>query len=276
MRAAEVEHRSQRVRRVDGLHRRIHRLERMMLLVGLDGEFHILRRDRLAIVEARIVAQLDGHLEAAVGDLPAFRQIGLRVPLIVEPEQRREQLRSGNARGRAGGDRRIEMPGDDPVRECQGPAPFGLLRRRCRRGQDRSRRSQRHQELFHIPVLPIGSRSRRDARTCHEAEAASEPPASSKVPDFLSTARPAGFGAGSRSRGTVRKCHVLSCDVMFRRAAPLSAGPAEAPPVPILHIVPPSRFVPFPPPPACLRRVPVSRVSHVRTRLRLRRRGSRA
>ena len=48
---------------------------------------------------------------------------------------------------------------------------------------------------------------------------------------------------------------------------------AEAPPACILHIVPPSRFVPFAPPPACLRRGPFSRVSHVCVRVRLRRRG---
>ena len=29
----------------------------------------------------------------------------------------------------------------------------------------------------------------------------------------------------------------MSCDVMFRRAAPVSAGPGEAPPVCILHVV---------------------------------------
>ena len=39
---------------------------------------------------------------------------------------------------------------------------------------------------------------------------------------------------------------------------------AEAPPACILHVVPPSRFVPLAPPPAWLRRVPFSRVSHVR------------
>ena len=50
---------------------------------------------------------------------------------------------------------------------------------------------------------------------------------------------------------TPRRCHEMSCDVMFRRTAPVSARLAEAPSVPILHIVPPSRFVPFTPPPAC-------------------------
>ena len=66
--------------------------------------------------------------------------------------------------------------------------------------------------------------------------------------------------------GHVMKCHVLSCDVMFRRVAPLSVRLAEAPPsvscIPFLHRV----SVPFAPPPACLRRVPVSRVSHGRAR----------
>ena len=61
-------------------------------------------------------------------------------------------------------------------------------------------------------------------------------------------------------------CHEMSCDVMFRRAAPVSARLAEAPSVCILHVVPPLRFVPFAPLPACLRRVPFSRVSHGRAR----------
>ena len=49
----------------------------------------------------------------------------------------------------------------------------------------------------------------------------------------------------------------MSC---FSAAPPLSDCLAEAPHVSILHVVPPSRFVAFAPPPACLRRDPVSRV----------------
>ena len=80
-----------------------------------------------------------------------------------------------------------------------------------------------------------------------------------------------------------RTCHEMSCSVMrchamscFAAAPPLSDCLAEAPLVSILHAVPPSRFVPFAPPPACLRRDPVSRVSRGRARPRSRRRGSRA
>ena len=72
------------------------------------------------------------------------------------------------------------------------------------------------------------------------------------------------------------KCHVLSCDVMFgRRLAPLHR-PRRISAVRILHGVTPSCFVPFGPPPACLRRVPVSRVSRAGAGARRRRRGSRA
>ncbi len=53
----------------------------------------------------------------------------------------------------------------------------------------------------------------------------------------------------------------MSC---FAAAPPLSACLAEAPPVCILHIVPPSASVPFASPPACLWRVPVSRVAWAR------------
>ena len=57
-----------------------------------------------------------------------------------------------------------------------------------------------------------------------------------------------------------RDCHEMSCSVMRCHVSPpprpSSAGLAEAPPVPILHVVPPSASVPFAPPPACLRRVP--------------------
>ena len=58
----------------------------------------------------------------------------------------------------------------------------------------------------------------------------------------------------------------MSC---FAAAPPLSASLAEAPPVCILHIVPPSASVPFAPPPACLRCVPFSRVSHGRACVRV-------
>ena len=53
-------------------------------------------------------------------------------------------------------------------------------------------------------------------------------------------------------------CHEMSCCVMRCHVSPppLSAGLAEAPLVPMLHVVPPSHFVPFPPP-ACRRRVPI-------------------
>ena len=55
---------------------------------------------------------------------------------------------------------------------------------------------------------------------------------------------------------------------MFRRAAPLSACLAETPSVCILHVVPPSRFVPFALPPACLRRVPsFARIACARARV---------
>ena len=83
----------------------------------------------------------------------------------------------------------------------------------------------------------------------------------------------------AKGAGTLRRCHEVSCCVMRCHVPPrraLSADLLEAPVVCILHVVPPSRFVPFAPPPACLRRVPVSRVSHGRARPRLRRRGSRA
>ena len=83
----------------------------------------------------------------------------------------------------------------------------------------------------------------------------------------------------AKRAGTLRRCHEVSCCVMRCHVPPrraLSADLLEAPVVCILHVVPPSRFVPFAPPPACLRRVPVSRVSHGRARPRSRRRGSRA
>ena len=62
---------------------------------------------------------------------------------------------------------------------------------------------------------------------------------------------------GAHSR-CVMKCHVLSCEGHDR----LSAGLANAPSVWVLHVIPPSRFVPFALPAACLRRDPFSRVSH--------------
>ena len=67
---------------------------------------------------------------------------------------------------------------------------------------------------------------------------------------------------------TPRGCHEMSCSVMpcSAAAAPVSADLPEAPSVCIPHVIPPSRFVPFVPPPACLRRVPFSRVSHGRAR----------
>ena len=71
----------------------------------------------------------------------------------------------------------------------------------------------------------------------------------------------------AKGAGTLRRCHEVSCCVMRCHVPPrraLSADLLEAPVVCILHVVPPSRFVLFAPPPACLRRVPFSRVSHGR------------
>ena len=64
---------------------------------------------------------------------------------------------------------------------------------------------------------------------------------------------------------TPRGCHdVMRCHVPPRRAR--LRRPRRSAAVPILHVVPPSCFVPFAPLPACLRRVPFSRVSHGRAR----------
>ncbi len=43
--------------------------------------------------------------------------------------------------------------------------------------------------------------------------------------------------ASTPTNSDILGSYEMSCDVMFRRAAPLSASPGEAPPVCILHVV---------------------------------------
>ena len=54
--------------------------------------------------------------------------------------------------------------------------------------------------------------------------------------------RPRSAPKARRHPGDVMKCHVLSCDVMFRRRAAPFRGPRRSAAVRILHTVPPSRF----------------------------------
>ena len=114
-----LKHRGVLVGRLDGLHRRVHGLERVVSLICLDRELHVFGRDRIAIVEHRVLAEINRYGHAVVRDFPAFRQIRLQLPLVVEAQERRKHLRAGNTGGRTGRNGRIKVAADDAVDERQ-------------------------------------------------------------------------------------------------------------------------------------------------------------
>jgi hypothetical protein len=66
--------------------------EGMHRLRGLDGELHVLRGDRLAVVEGRPLHEVERVPERVRRDLPALREVGLGDELVVELDEARVEL----------------------------------------------------------------------------------------------------------------------------------------------------------------------------------------
>ena len=132
MRVGQMDDRGMFVRRLDRGDRLEHRLERVVCLDRLDRELHVLRRDGLAVMEFGALDQIEGHRQPVIGHLPAFGQIGMRLPVGVVSQRRGEDLRAGHGRGDAGLNRRIEMAGHLRGHHDHGSAGMALLRRATR------------------------------------------------------------------------------------------------------------------------------------------------
>ena len=106
---------------------------------GVDGERHVLRRDRRPVMEGCPLHQVKRHGQFVFRDLPAFRQIGLRVPAFIVTQRGREQLRArltgGGARLHGG----VQVP--RRLLDChdQRPTLLGLL------GDNRCERPRGHE-----------------------------------------------------------------------------------------------------------------------------------
>ncbi len=164
MRMRQMDDRRVVVRRVDCADRLEHRREGMMGLDRLDGELHIVRRDRLAVVELRLLDEVERQRQPVIGQFPTLGQVRMRLPVLVVAERRGENLRSGHGRGRAGLDRRIEVARRLRRHHHQAPAGLAIVRERERNlaaSERHSRRrlqekSARDVHLVHPLVCPLG------------------------------------------------------------------------------------------------------------------------
>ena len=113
-----------RVTGVNRFDRREHGFERVVGLHRADREGDILGCDRLAVMEGGVFDQIQGHRQAIIRDSPTFRQIGLRVPVFVIAQGRREQLGARLAGGDPRLHRRVEVARSALNRPHQGAALF--------------------------------------------------------------------------------------------------------------------------------------------------------
>ena len=115
--------------RVDLLDRAEHGLERVVGLDRHDREGDVGRGDRLAVVEDRVLAQVQRQRLAVFGELPGLGEVGLRVPLVVEAQRAGEELRRGHRGGDARLHRAVEVPRRLRAADHQRAAALGFLRR---------------------------------------------------------------------------------------------------------------------------------------------------
>ena len=72
------------IRRIHAGDRAEHVHERVVVLHHIDRERHILRSDRVSVMEHCVVHQMQRDRHLVVGDLPAVGQVGLRLPVLVQ------------------------------------------------------------------------------------------------------------------------------------------------------------------------------------------------
>ena len=114
---------------VGGIHP-VHRIEHgdpegVVLLDDGERKGDVVRRDRLAVVEAGVAVEVEGVAPFVLGDLPALGQIGLGFELVVDPHQPGEELHAetGLAARLHGG---VEVAQARATGDDRGAAPLGL------------------------------------------------------------------------------------------------------------------------------------------------------
>ena len=78
--------------RLDAFDRGKHRFERVVCLDHLNGKGNIPGGQRYTIMKLGIFHQVKRHAQTIFGNFPAFGQIGLRGPVLVIAQGRREKL----------------------------------------------------------------------------------------------------------------------------------------------------------------------------------------
>ncbi len=190
---------------VGGLDRRDrlqHGLERMVGLDHPDREGDILRGQRVSVVEDGVLHEVKRHAQVVGGDDPGFRQVGLRVPLVVVAQRAREDLCRDHPGGDAGLHGAVEvarhLAGADHQRR------IGVVGQSLRQAEDRGRQGRGEDREAGAEERAFGQahRVRSPCGVCGGRNAASRRPASAGPASGSVAAMPtssAASGAGSGS-----------------------------------------------------------------------------
>lgn len=157
MRPGHAQHRRVRVRRLHAVDWRQHGLERMVLLDRHDRERHVLGRHRLAVMEQRILAQMQRQRARIGRQLPGFGQIRLRLPVRVKAQRAGEELRAGQRRGDAGLHRAVQVARHLRRADHQRAARLGRFRRAGRAERERGEQTSQDMSCAAHVASPLES-----------------------------------------------------------------------------------------------------------------------
>ena len=178
------------VRRFHLVHGAHHGGERVVGLDGHDRKRHVGGCDRFAVMEHRVLAQVQGERLAVGGQRPFLSQVGLGVPLVVKTQRAGKNLAAGHRRGNARLHRAVHMAQSLRRTDDQGAAACGRVgggqrvrgRQARQQGQGQRIAARKVQEVHSAALLKVEWKS----DTNHERQRA----AHQNLQEVL-TARPA-------------------------------------------------------------------------------------